>query len=360
MWSFVKFPLRWLQPLAAALTLVFIAAQPPVSAADKVNVIRTPPRLISIQDLSVTITDNLQTVNRGDIVEVIITITNRGTAENWPSVAVQYFPPPSYSDVTWLQESTENPGIGAIERTRPVSQSKPLVFTVTAAVRPTASGVIKNTVTITPAESVGDIDTANNIATDTTLVNLPVTTTRTTPPTTSVVPSATTTLVVSTTAPSPASTAVLTPSSIALNAAPTTVASPASTTAVLVAPTTVASPAPSSVEGFQSPSGSTKCLLMSDPVIGQTMRCTVIGSTAKLPKRPATCDFDWGDIAVNATGRAYTVCAGDSIERQLPVLDYGNTWKRSVFICTSAKSGVTCRNASKRGFRVSPSKRSYL
>jgi hypothetical protein len=101
------------------------------------------------------------------------------------------------------------------------------------------------------------------------------------------------------------------------------------------------------------------CVLLSNPA-GQSIRCTVVGSTAKLPKRPTSCDFDWGDIAVKATGKSYTVCAGDSIEGTYPVLAYGQTWKRSGFTCTSARSGVTCRNTAKHGFRITKTKRTYL
>ena len=90
------------------------------------------------------------------------------------------------------------------------------------------------------------------------------------------------------------------------------------------------------------------------------MRCFVANSTAKLPKQPATCDFDWEDIGLNAAGKYYTVCAGDSVEGTYPVLAYGATWKRGVFTCTSAKSGVTCRNASRKGFRVSKTKRTAV
>lgn len=97
----------------------------------------------------------------------------------------------------------------------------------------------------------------------------------------------------------------------------------------------------------------------------QSVRCNVIGSTAKLPKRPATGDFDWEDIAVNAIRPVVHGVCRDSIEGNFPVLPFGATWKRGVFTCTSAKSGVTCRNPSRRGFRISktrrtPSKRAYF
>ena len=90
------------------------------------------------------------------------------------------------------------------------------------------------------------------------------------------------------------------------------------------------------------PTGRIKCQLVSNLTPGaQSVRCTAIGSTAKLSKRPATCDFDWEDIDVSAAGRSFTVSTGDSIQGNFSVLGYSAAWKRGVSTCTSAKSGVT-------------------
>ena len=307
------------------------------------TVIELPPLIpILQQDISVSITDNATALDQGSAVVTKVTISNR-----WNVVAaginVLYSPPLSHTGTIWA--CTVNPadscggastGTGAISRSITLAGGRSAVFTISAAVVPTATGTINSTVTIVPPAAFGDNNSSNNQVADTTTINPP--------PTTSTAASTTTTGVATTTITAAATTA-----------APTTVAPTPATTA---APVSTAAPA--NADGFQTPTGGIKCLLISDPAIGQTIRCTVIGSTAKLPRQPASCDFDWEDIAVNATGRSYTVCAGDSIDGNYPVLAYGKTWKRAVFTCTSAKSGVTCRNPSRRGFRVSKTKRTYL
>jgi hypothetical protein len=311
------------------------------------GVIDLPVLTILQQDISVGITDNATALDQGSAVVTKITISNR-----WNTVAtginVLYSPPLSHTGSIWACTVTpgdscggSTSGSGSISRSINLSGGKSAVFTISAAIVPTATGTINSTVTIVPPVAFGDNSSSNNQASDTTTIN----------------PPPTTTTIAATTTTGAATTIATTTTTANATVAPTTVAPTAAPT---VAPTPAPTAAPVAADGFQSPTGGIKCLLITDPATGQTMRCTVIGSTAKLPKRPASCDFDWEDIAVNATGRAYTVCAGDSIEGNLPVLPYGKTFKRGVFTCTSAKSGVTCRNPSRRGFRVSKTKRTYL
>ncbi len=346
---------RWFRALAATVaggTVLALASQQqpaPAIPLPTIPIITMPlgtivlPTLvpIAVQDISVGITDNVSAIDQGSAVVTVITITNKWNVAA-TGINVLYSPPLSHTGSIWA--CTVSPGdscggstsgTGAISRSINLGAGKSAVFTVSAAVVPTATGTINNTVTIVPPVSFGDNNSANNQAADTTSIN----------------PPATTTTVASTTTTAVATTIAATTSTVLATAAPTvaTTASPPATAG------------PASADAFQTPTGGIKCQLVSNLTAGtQSVRCTALGSTAKLPKRPASCDFDWEDIAVSATGKSFTVCAGDSIEGNFPVLAYGATWKRGVFTCTSAKSGVTCRNPSRRGFRISKTKRSYL
>lgn len=324
------------QPASAVLPTIPIITIP-------LGTIVLPPLVpIAVQDISVAITDNVSAIDQGSAIVTVITITNKWNVAA-AGINVLYSPPLTHTGSIWA--CTVNPGdscggstsgTGAISRSINLGAGKSAVFTVSAAVVPTATGTINSTVTIVPPVSFGDNNSASNQAADTTAIN----------------PSATTTTVAATTT---------------TGAVTTTIAATTTTVAVAASPTvaTTAAPpptaAPAAADAFQIPTGAVKCQLVSNLKPGsQSVRCTAPGSTAKLPKRPATCDFDWEDIAVSATGKSFTVCAGDSIEGNFPVLAYGARWKRGVFTCTSAKSGVTCRNPSRRGFRISKTKRTYL
>ena len=300
---------------------------------------------IAVQDISVKITDNVNAIDQGSAVVSVITVTNKWNVAA-TGINVLYSPSLSHTGSIWA--CTVSPGdscggstsgTGAISRSITLAAGKSAVFTVSAAVVPTATGTINSTVTIVPPVSFGDNNSSNNQAADTTTINPPATTTTVAATTTT---GAATTTVAATTTTVPAAATTASPT-VATTAAPTPPAAPAG------------------ADGFQTPTGGIKCQLVSTLTPGSpSVRCTALGSTAKLPKRPATCDFDWEDVAVSATGRSFTVCAGDSIEGNFSVLPYGATWKRGVFTCTSAKSGVTCRNPSRRGFRISKTRRTFL
>ena len=325
----------------------------PIITMPLATIVLPPLVPIAVQDISVGITDNVSAIDQGSAVVTVISVTNKWNVAA-TGINVLYSPPLSHTGTIWA--CTVSPGdscggsttgTGAISRSINLGAGKSGVFTVSAAVVPTATGTINSTVTIVPPVSFGDNNSANNQAADTTAIN----------------PATTTTVAATTTT----------------GAATTTIAATTTTVPATVVPTvaTTAAPppavAPAGADSFQTPTGGIKCQLVRtfapghsvvEPLGGRgqlpLIRCTVLGSTAKLPKRPATCDFDWEDIAVGATGRSFTVCAGDSIEGNFPVLAYGATWKREVFTCTSAKSGVTCRNPSRRGFRISKTKRTNL
>ncbi len=344
---------RWLAALACGGLLAAAAAIPMAQGAPTLTglppitfVITIPPLLtlpplilIPVKDIAVAITDDKATIDQGASVVTKITVTNR-----WSSavagINVLYSPPTNHSGTIWACTVApgdscggSTTGAGPISRSISLSAYSSAVFTISAAVAPTATGIITSSVTIVAPVSLGDTTAGNDTAIDVTTVNPPATSTTTAASTTTTIPvvASSTTVALTTVAPT---------------AAPTTVAA-------------TAPPAPAGADGFQSPTGGIQCLYFVDSGI-QRVRCLVQDSVAKLPKRPADCDFDWEDIGLAQTGKAYTVCAGDTIAGAYPALAYGKTWKRGVFTCTSAKTGVTCRNPSRRGFRISKTKRTYL
>lgn len=346
----------WLAALASGGALVAAAFVPGAQAVPTVTgiptitfVITIPPFLtipplilLPVKDISVAVTDDKATIDQGASVVTKITVTN-----NWSSpvsgINVLYSPPANHTGTIWACTVApadscggSTTGSGPISRSISLSAYTSAVFTVSSAVSATATGTITSSVTIVPPVSLGDVTASNNSAADTTTVNLPATSTTT----------ALTTTTSTTIAVVPPSTTV------PPTAAPTVAPTAAPTAAPTIAP-------PAGSDGFQSPTGGIQCLYFVDNGV-QRLRCLVKDSTAKLPKRPANCDFDWEDIGLAETGRAYTVCAGDTVAGNYPSVAYGATWKRGVFTCTSAKSGVTCRNPSRRGFRVSKTKRTYL
>jgi hypothetical protein len=86
------------------------------------------------------------------------------------------------------------------------------------------------------------------------------------------------------------------------------------------------------------------------------LRCDVLQHTWKAPKKPASCEFDWGgSIGMTRRGRVKFQCVSDS-EFNRHVLRYGHTWHNGRFTCTSRRTGLRCRNAAGHGFRVSRQK----
>lgn len=105
---------------------------------------------------------------------------------------------------------------------------------------------------------------------------------------------------------------------------------------------------------FQSPSTNIGCIGDSASV-----RCDVRTTSAKPPKRPKTCHFDWGDAyKVGRTGRGHGLCASDTALAApgdgRKKLAYGKSIKIGTkLICTSRTTGMTCRNTGGHGFTLS-------
>lgn len=113
--------------------------------------------------------------------------------------------------------------------------------------------------------------------------------------------------------------------------------------------------AQSGVVGFQTPTKNINCTIYTD-LAPRTLECMVSTYIGKVPKQPADCELDWTPQAdLGTTGRASLfACRGDtSWWVDAPVLAYGKTFRNGAYICKSEKTGVTCTNGSKRGFKVS-------
>jgi hypothetical protein len=107
------------------------------------------------------------------------------------------------------------------------------------------------------------------------------------------------------------------------------------------------------VSGFRSPTGNIHCQYSGgdDP----TVRCDLREMSNRPPPRPADCDLDWGkafEISANATAGT-RLCYGDTVQNDgLPVLPYGQQFRRQRILCTSSEEGVECRNSNGYGFKI--------
>jgi hypothetical protein len=117
---------------------------------------------------------------------------------------------------------------------------------------------------------------------------------------------------------------------------------------------TSAAPAGDFVE-FKSPSNNIYCAFY-DADGGPEVRCDIRSFTPTSGKRPADCEQEWGDsFAIGANGkRGSIVCHGDTvISPNARTLGYGKTFASGGISCTSATSGMTCKNRKGHGFSLS-------
>ena len=103
---------------------------------------------------------------------------------------------------------------------------------------------------------------------------------------------------------------------------------------------------------FQTPSHNIGCVYSSSPA---SLRCDIRSGLKPAPPKPRGCMNDWTfGYSVNPTGRAHTVCAGDTVfSPSARVVRYGTTWRGGAFACKSSRSGLRCRNRSGHGFFLS-------
>jgi uncharacterized protein DUF6636 len=115
--------------------------------------------------------------------------------------------------------------------------------------------------------------------------------------------------------------------------------------------------------GFKTPSGNIVCeYFFNYPSPGPSnfLRCG-IGSGLKPVPPPGSCREGDPNIHVlwlEPTGAMQVPrCEGDigpfALQKSAPVLAYGRSWSGRGMSCTSAATGLTCRNKSNRGFFLS-------
>jgi hypothetical protein len=111
---------------------------------------------------------------------------------------------------------------------------------------------------------------------------------------------------------------------------------------------------------FRTPSGNIVCgyTVGSDGLA--SMECGIKSGLQPPPRRIHCQAGDPNDkrIGLTATGRAVPVlCAGDPgpflVEAKARVLAYGHSWSAGGITCTSATTGITCRNRAGHGFFLS-------
>jgi hypothetical protein len=93
-------------------------------------------------------------------------------------------------------------------------------------------------------------------------------------------------------------------------------------------------------KGFETPSHNIGCILTE-----QGARCDIRKHSWPSPKRPKSCEFDYGgSLFIGVKGRGEYGCVSDSAMHAGPVLHYGETLRKSRFACTSEEAGVRCVN----------------
>jgi hypothetical protein len=93
-------------------------------------------------------------------------------------------------------------------------------------------------------------------------------------------------------------------------------------------------------KGFESPSHTIGCI-----IVEQGARCDIRQHSWPLPKRPKSCEFDYGgSVFVGDRGRGEYGCVSDSAMDAGAVLPYGERLRKGRFICTSEEIGVRCVN----------------
>lgn len=111
---------------------------------------------------------------------------------------------------------------------------------------------------------------------------------------------------------------------------------------------------PVSVSAFQSPTGNIACQFFEAEAT--EVRCDLGEFTATYRKRPASCEFDWGNAfgVTSWSDVGEVLCHSDTIrDPEAQVLDYGYEMTVGDVTCWSQKTGVTCENAQGHGFQIS-------
>jgi hypothetical protein len=123
-----------------------------------------------------------------------------------------------------------------------------------------------------------------------------------------------------------------------------------------------AAPAPAARSAyFESPSRNIVCGYFSGAGVPALLECGVASGLVPPAPRPAgrcvVVDPATNRVQLGPSGRTYGFCSGDAgvlaEQGRAPVLAYGTTWRGGPYRCTSAVTGLTCRNAAAHGFFLS-------
>ena len=119
---------------------------------------------------------------------------------------------------------------------------------------------------------------------------------------------------------------------------------------VLAATLVVAAPASaaSTLRFFHSPSRNIDCVMTSD-----TARCDLRAHTFTAPRRPSSCDLEWGSVlSVGKTSkRGGFACVGDTArDPKSRALAYGKKVRVGSMRCVSRTDGMRCNNRRGHGF----------
>ncbi len=125
--------------------------------------------VISVTDLLIDKTNNVEVVLTGETVTYIITVTNNGPSDA-PGVAVTDVFPVELLDTGWSCEPSAACGAGGllteIDDLIDIPAYTSVVYTVVGTVDPTAIGDLINTATVTAAATATEPNTTNNESTD--------------------------------------------------------------------------------------------------------------------------------------------------------------------------------------------------
>lgn len=114
-------------------------------------------------------------------------------------------------------------------------------------------------------------------------------------------------------------------------------------------------------EGFRTPSGNIYCRVTGAPGPDSLLQCEISEIDGSFPKRPAWCQYDWGQaFEVGVGGDSGTrLCASNSLWAEgYQALPYGMVWTQGGFACSSSEAGLDCRNQRGKGFFLSRKKQS--
>jgi len=101
---------------------------------------------------------------------------------------------------------------------------------------------------------------------------------------------------------------------------------------------------------FRTPSGQIGCFYTTGPTF---LRCDATFRT-RFSGRRCREGIYGPAFGMYESGRSRALCVSDSaIEPRAPVLDYGKTRVLGPYVCTSRRSGLTCRNRAGHGWTLS-------